>query len=403
MNKSWLLGAAAVAVVLVLAIALLQNGSGPSESPPDRMPDGAVDAETVAAPDQLAGAGYLVHAADASAGAVLRLLLRGRGAPDRLCVIGEPDAAVPLDRARCRDVPGAGASSFVLTSDRVVAGLLRSDGTLLDAEGRHLAAGVSQAYVSDGPLIATGEEDREFRRGEASRPLAGDDVVLVGDQVVVRERTDEADRILLVNFDEEAPRVLGELPIHTERMRVCSRDDVGVLAVDTRLSSGQRKVHVFFHQEGSWSEDVVTDARGPEYRLSCRPGRAAITWLDADGSQAVRVRTVHRGVCTPEGCTHTQSVAQIAGSDPMVGELGDQILMVWASEDGTRGRLAPLTEIDEGRTLGLLHDSDLRVLARRLYFRQGAAILTLRTAEGVSAIRIGQDGRHALLPVGALE
>jgi len=82
----------------------------------------------------------------------------------------------------------------------------------------------------------------------------------------------------------------------------------------------------------------------------------------------------------------------------MLADPGTGMLLAWAAPDGTRARVAPLEGLDDAADV-ILPGADRTVLARRLFARRAAAVMTLRTTEGLAAVRVDADGTATPLQV----
>jgi len=300
--------------------------------------DAAAQASPIAS-GLLAPAGHVVRSLDLVQSPVLRLgLVDGDGA-GRLCEIGRARGdGAPLDVARCR---GAEAEELVAVR--------REFATTPQAHGSR-----SYHVNAEGTLLATRD----------------------GDTVAV-----------------------GPMPPAPEAIRVCESADVDVVAIDGDLVHGVRQTAIAFLGPTGLLGAVMTETHIFEYHFECRPEEARLTWLEADVEGETPIYVVNQAICDRTTCRTVTSRVARAGTDPMVASLAGQVLLVYRGDDGTRMRLAPITEIAETADLEVSSDGDAPVLSRALFARGGAAIVTIRSTIGVRALRVDATGTVAELRV----
>jgi hypothetical protein len=333
----------ALAIVIVLVVgtvALIVMTPDDGATGPSGTASGPPAGESIRAPGEpLAGPGYVPR--DLAAGFVPQGVLRlafeaGEGQP-RLCTIGggDPDGP-PLARAVCR--------------------------------GSDVLEVAEPARAPKDPIT-----------------LGRQRLSIVSDELVVED------------LESGARTVVGALPPGSEALRACVTSDAAVVVIDGRLSHGNRDVFVSFGTGDGWSELASGPARIFEPVTTCRGTEVTLSWLEPiDGG---RILMAHQLRCRPGQCEAAQERFSIAGADPIIADLAGRVLAVWNASDGTRMRLAPLTELDEAPDITDVHDPALRVLARRLFVRGGTAVLLLRTAEGTYGLRIDTIGSVTPLPV----
>lgn len=195
------------------------------------------------------------------------------------------------------------------------------------------------------------------------------------------------------------------MPAEPDAIHVCQAGTTRVVAVDGNLVHGVRHTAVtFIDASAPATPDVPTAALLVEthvytYHLACRREEARLTWLEAAVEGETPIIVVEQVVCTPEGCQTIQTRLPRLGRDAVVASIAGQVLLVSVGDGGTRIRLAPITEIGSAPELDVPSDGDLPVLARTLHARGGAAIITLRTSDGLRALRVDTTGEVRPLPV----
>jgi hypothetical protein len=278
----------------------------------------------------------VVRSLDATDSPVLSLGLVGTR-DGFVCTVGEPRGDVaPLGRARCRSAPL-----------------------------EELAA-VPRATLDTEPM------------------LAGSRYQLGGSSAVVVTRGD-------------ASITIAPIPEEPEAVRVCETTGIDIVVIEGRLVHDVRQTTVAFVGEGVLVGVGTAETHAADYHFACRPEEARLTWLETDID--VPILLVRQVVCGLAGCESIMSRLPRAGTDPMVASIAGQVLLVYAGDEGTRMRLAPITEIGSAPDLAVPPGDGSAVLSRALFARGGAAIVTIRTASGVEALRVDVTGRVARLPV----
>ena len=411
--------------LLVLGIAAsawwLSRGEEPMPVPRE---DAGAAAEEASNPfDALAPAGSIVRGTDPVPTDVLRLSIQmPEGA--RACTIRGPEDGLPLEVASCAPVAlPAGETVIAMAARDVDVALLHAGDVIVNDLALWRGDAVSAFAGSPSSLIAMLAPDDRTRaivdvaagaepaRYEAPAPNGPGSPDLVWSHLFFLERSQDPpntrtgtggnDRLFARPAASSEPAVfVGEVPDAIGRIQGCKSDTALAVVADAPAVHGVRRVAATFLDDvsGSWSPPIVADAAVFEYQLSCRGREATMTWLEP-GEGAGDSRRIVQIRCTPQGCERAEANATFTGSDPTVGDLAGKVLLVWAARDATHARLAPLTEIDRREGLGALPQPPGPILARRLYFRRGAAVLVYRTQAGLFALRIDAGGRFAPLPV----
>jgi hypothetical protein len=341
-----LLGLGLVGVGIFMLVSKGEDDAEPLEGRPREAQDAGAPPTVPPPGPALAPAGFLIRRTDEVPSATLTLAMSDEDGHARVCVVGrEALGDAPLDMARCRD--------------------------------------------------ATVEEVAPTPRREPTEPHAYGDVVTAWLVHTEGAAKDE----LFVRSEDGRDVEIGDAPPSSERIRACRSASGLVLVVDGKLSHDARDVAFTFFDGGAWSAPVVGAAQQYETALTCRDGEATLTWLEAAFEGEAGITLVHQVRCRATGCEAGQSRVSVGGTDWMAADLAGQVLLVWASDGGTRARLGPLATIGREGDLGPVHDEDLPVLARRLFVRGGVAIVTVRTAEGLYGFRIDTTKRIAPLGV----
>jgi hypothetical protein len=330
-------GRLAIGVVLLAALGagvfLASSGDHRAEGPPSDASAPAPEGDAALPEAVLAPPGYVVRNLDATRSPVLSLGLVGRSGDGFRCVFGEPRGdTAPLTPVRCA----------VATEDELAVpprGLLTEP---VDLAGR------TYELDEDGQLLAR----------------HGDDAI-----------------------------VLSPLPPAPERIEVCETTGVHVVAIDGDLVHGVRETVVAFLGDDSLLGAASVETQVFTYHFACRPEEARLTWISADVEGDAPILVLRQAICDRTQCERVESRLARAGSDPMVASIAGQVLLVHTGDDGTRMRLAPITEIATARDLEVPPDPDVAVLSRSLFARGGAAIVTLRSSLGVQALRVDTTGR----------
>ena len=357
---------AAVVVVggIAAAIALAVTLMGEPERPAELASDGDAAADPVDASPEvqalgwLAPAGHLVRATDAVPGSVLRILTADAGGDSRLCTVGRETGHTPLGEAVCRAL---GEEAARAEWDRLQGVSAETRATLTALGG--------QAVQLDGPVLWLEPAGRGRERWMAR------------------------------GADDGAPPVaVGSLPAGGERIRGCRTADALVAVVDGELVHGFHRVDVAFLTAEGWSAPVSETVAITEYTLGCHGTTASLSWLTVDADEA-EAWLIHRVRCTPAGCERAEVTVPGSGSDPLLADLADRALLVWAEEGATRIALAPLEALGETTTLEGMPAPTGPILSRHLWVRGDAAVLALRTPRGITAAHILSDGTVHPLPV----
>ncbi len=403
-------GVGLLAVAVVVAWWAASGGGEPAAR--TGAPDAGSEAPTPVF-DALGPPGALVRDSDPVPTGTLRLWM-STPAGARLCAVGDAGDGPPLEGATCEDAPLDATRTRLGASAPGAPPLLLRGESLVALSGTPWWSGdadVTAAFVTGAGTAAVLAGDRllRVREGEVTASLDAPPAVGPGSPALVWDRLMwiEGDRLFarpaLVAAD---PVEIGAAPAEAERLRGCRSNEALAAAVHGRVVHGVRPVAVTFHDASGWSAPVASRAGVYEYDLSCRGREATLTWLEAseEGGDSRRVVQVR---CTPEGCDRAEAPATFAGADPLVADLAGKVLLVWAAQDGTRARLAPLVELATAPDLGELPEPAASpVLARRLFVRRGVAVLVYRTRDGLFGLRIDAGGRVEPLAVrerGALQ
>ncbi len=337
----WLLGLA----TLALGIAALVGVLSPVDPGQSSGNGGETDASsTPASPGAFAPAGTLVAKSDRVPGAVLQLLLRSIDGKEQLCTVGPGPTGEQLASLRC-------------TEDSAPIGRFKR--------------------AQDGDEIA------------GLRPRARADS---GGQTVEGDHG-PADRLVLVGANGEEVEV-GPIPHSTAGFEGCTSEEADFVVANGAVVHGERRVAVTrrLRGRGDWSVPSFGDALITHYVLTCHRATLVLTYPTVDSPG---VYLVHREICrSGDGstltCDREETTLSLPGSDPVFADLGGQILAIFTGPDGRpAGRLGE-EELSVPEPPG-------RVLSRDLYVRGDAAILTMRTAEGLFALRISSNGRTRVL------
>ncbi len=169
-----------------------------------------------------------------------------------------------------------------------------------------------------------------------------------------------------------------------------------MVAVDGDLIHGVRETLVAFVGPSSLLGAATVRTEVYAYHFACRPEEARLTWLSVAARGDAPILVVHQAVCDHTSCERIESRLARSGTDPMVASIAGQVLLVYATDAGTRMRLAPITRIATAQDLDVPPDPDAPILSRSLFARGGAAIVTLRSTLGVHALRVDTTGavRH---------
>lgn len=379
---------------------------GSTRAPAQQSPDSGIASEGTESLPVFAPEGSFVHAADAVPSANLRILVSTPEPSWLLCTVGSDEAhQAPLSTVSCTGLPTLGEPPQLVSGEAGSEPLLflppdrrivrARDGSELWPDSRGAFARNAGGHVA---LRARGTRF-ELEGSELAVPIPvtsgpGPSPALLWDRVVWTERSGTAERLKVRGLDsEEEIADVGPTPPNPERFRACRSADALAIVVDGELVHEERRIGVTFLGPEGWTTPVGETAGIFDYELTCRGTEATLTWVEggAAGLTVVQVR------CRPAGCERTTTAFTPPGTDPMAADLAGRTLLVWAAEDGTRARLAPLVELGTARDMGPLHDARLHVLARRLYVRGGVAVVVLRTAAGLSALRIDAGGRVSAL------
>ncbi len=329
------------AVIMGAAIWGARGGDGHEQRPTTHpAPTPAAHVEPPGSP--LAPGGYAVRDLDAVPGRQLHLGLTGPSRRSRACTVGSDRADDPLlAEARCEELP------------------------------------------PDAPELPP-------ERGPT-------DALDLGDATLSLERGSASDTLVVAERDGETRRVVGTAPSGSSALRACRSSESIAVVVEGPLADDGRDVLVAFRGADGWSALASERAGAQEPALTCRGDEAALTWIEpVDGG---RIPIVHQVRCRPGACEAAESRLSIAGTDAIAVDLAGRALVAWSASDGTRLRLAPLTELADAADITHVHDPALHVIARRLFVRGGAAVLTLQTDAGTYGLRIDTTARVTPLPV----
>jgi hypothetical protein len=347
-------------------------------------------------------------------GGALHLAFGDRRGPWNVCTLSPS-----FEEVRCREFSAVRGSAHAIVAPGeegspphlIVRG--GNEAGIYDARGRRVLDHAPQGVFvrRDGTVIALDgrevlEIGNETERHAIGAPegapigLSWDRVVWLGEAPAEQPRPIFAQRVLL---GELAPAVsLGDGPVTP------SPDQLVAASCKTSSSLATMFVTAHAHEkdrptsiaiatdDGGSSVQTLTDIYAPE--LTCSAENASIAWLLADA----RGIAVQRRRCSARGCDTLKHPLRFRGSDPYVAQLGDRMLLLYRSPLGdTRMRLAPLEELETAPETILYDDGahgGLTVLARRVFIREGRALIALRTREGARAIRIDPDGTASAVP-----
>lgn len=399
---AWIVGAAAIAAVV---IGVMSSG----DDPPARTNTEPEPPEVEPQPDvgpTLAPAGQFIDSVDPIPTGVLRFVTSSSEGASRFCAIGfQEGTGEPLARALCMPVEEGGRVP-PLPDD--VFGMLSRERALFDLRGTAVARDLHDSAVFDAsgtvtsiiPVASGGTievrrgADVVFRRSiEAAQAL-----LVPGGRVVF---TNSNDVLFAVATDREDAEIveIGSAPEGTDAIRACVTGSEIVAITHGKLEHEERSIGVTFFDGTSWSPIVVGHSTLTEYKLTCREGVATLTWPEVVNNAGVLLYQIHQTTCTREGCSLVSSHAQIAGSDPVALDLAGKVLLVWASDTGTRARLAPMTDLDGGTSITSFEAPGTRVLARRVEVRRSTAVVLIRTDHGLIAYRVDPQGEVRQLDV----
>jgi hypothetical protein len=407
--KAW--HVAALVVVVGAAVAgwqLLEPGGSPAEPPARGETEQPI-------PPMLTGPGYVLHSSDPITAGALRLVFDGGGDRSRACRFGVGGGSQSaLGNPVCFDLPAGLQGALAQATDDAPSALITRDRQLRRLDGFVVHEGPVREAFSSTPdhvlvRLVGAEEDTLVHVVDGSvqsstplsLPAATRVAQLVGDHVLVAVATDSGD--LLQALPASAPSEpvdIGTGPVEVERFRGCRAGATLAVVAESPVSGDARPVAVMFRTQAGWTAPVLAETRIYATRLSCRGSEAALTWTETVRDADVDHHVVHQVRCTAERCDHIEARAQLTGADAIAVGLAGQILLVWASEGTTRGRLAPLTDLDRGVTLDF-PDPPRPVLSRQVLARPGAALVLVRTADGTAGYQV--DARGELTPVAALE
>ena len=420
--RAWGIGVALLALGIAASAWWLSRGDEAEPIPPagdERAADSTTDDNPF---DALAPAGSIVRGTDPVPSDVLRLLLQ---TPDgaRACTVRGPTDGLPLEAASCVPVALPADETSLAMAARDVDVALIHDGNVYVGDTVAWRGDAVSAFVESASslvaLLAPGRTreivrvtgDTDPTRLDAPAPNGPGSPELVWGHLFFLERSEDPpetrtgtggnDRLYARPVASDGPAVLvGEVPDAVGRIQACKSESALAVVADAPTVSGVRRIAVTFagDEGGGFTPPIIAEAAIFEYQIACRGREVTLTWIrPSDGTG--ETRRIAQLRCTPDGCESAEANATFTGSDPMVGDLAGKVLLVWAAHDGTHARLAPLTEIDRREGLGALPQPPGPILARSLFFRRGAAILTYRTQAGLFALRIDAGGRHAPLPV----
>jgi hypothetical protein len=399
---AWIVGAAAIAAVV---IGVMIDGGDPPAATNQEPPRPAEEPQPDIGPT-LAPAGQFIDSVDPIPTGVLRFVTSSSAGASRFCAIGfQEGTGEPLARALCMPLEADGRVP-PLPDD--VFGMLSRERSLFDLRGTAVARDVHESAIADAsgtvtsitPVAAGGTI--EVRRGAEvvfQRSIEAAQALLVpGGRVVFTNSNDVLFSVATDRADAEIVRI-GDVPAGTDAIRACVTGSEVIAITHGKLEHGERSIGVTFFDGTSWSPVVVGKSTLTEYKLTCREGIVTLTWPEVVNNAGVLVYQIHQTTCTREACNLVSSHAQIAGSDPVAVDLAGKVLLVWASDTGTRARLAPMTDLDGGTSITSFEAPGTRVLARRVEVRRSIAVVLVRTDSGLVAYRIDPQGAVRQLDV----